>query len=123
MGATIGEVIDALEKLDPEQEIRYSFCNFVPTELISWRGDYHEAAIGFVNYHDNCGLRKVKDLLENLRSSINLKTFRDYKGGLYIYTRDTPLHVDNYGTSTNTVVKSVRDRGIFAHINTKYEEY
>lgn len=70
----------------------------------------------------NSIIPKVKDVLANLKESISGKWFAGYKGGEYQFTKDTPLHVDNYGRCTNTIINSVKKEDYCVYIKTKHEE-
>ncbi len=119
---TIGEVIEVLEKADPELDVYFAFCDLVPGEIDSWRGSYDEASIGFIGLQSTSEIPKVKDVLANLKESISGKWFAGYKGGEYQFTKDTPLHVDNYGRCTNTIINSVKKEDYCVYIKTKHEE-
>lgn len=116
---TIGEVIDVLKRANQDMPVMFAFCGLSPTKVDSWRGIYAEASIGF----DEHGEVTVKEMLRDLEAAISGKLFSGYKGGKkYLYTIDTPLHVDNYGCSTDTIIKSVKIKEYAVYINTRSKD-
>lgn len=81
---TLGELIEILEKHDPEIKL--------PTGLgnpHSWRGAYNEIAFEIVKN------TTVGEMLAAARS-IDDKVMTGYKGGEYTMNRDTKINIDNY---------------------------
>lgn len=116
---TLGDLIAALRNVEPDKQVRFDFCYLVPTPVDSWRGIYAELAIGFTTDHYAKGsLFTVGELLANLQSAVGA-TFTGYKGGQYIMWEGTPLHVDNHGNSSDTVVVGLDAVGFYAVILTE----
>ncbi|QRE76518.1 hypothetical protein [Methylobacterium aquaticum] len=104
---TLGALIDALDRAEQDEMIRYDFGGFLPVRPVSYRGFYDHLAIGFVEHHDAEGLLKVADLLAACRTADGA-TFQGYKGGSYTMNRDTPLWAANYGASTDTAIVGLK---------------
>jgi hypothetical protein len=104
---TIGEVIDALEKASPNLPVYFDFGGIAPTDVDSWRGIYAEAALGFRDVGRVGSLPTAAELLEELRESIDGRSYTGWKGGEYTYDRSTPLHIDNPGCYTCTALVGV----------------
>lgn len=81
----VRELIDALEKVDPEIVLADGFG-----EPDSWRGSYDE--IAFKPAHNVT----VGSMLANARKCIGL-TCCGYKGGEYTYDETTPCNVAKWG--------------------------
>lgn len=103
MTLSIGQVIEALDQADPSVYVWFEFGALAPTHVMSWRGVYAEAALGFAQEPP----MPAGELLRILRESIDGREFTGYKGGEFSYTADTPLWVDNYGKCSNTGIKAV----------------
>jgi hypothetical protein len=114
---TIGEVINILELAKGDMPVRFAFCGLSPTKVDSWRGIYNEASIGF----DGSTVVMVREMLRDLEEAVGGKLFSGYKGGKYLYTIDTPLHVDDYGCSTDTIIESMEIKEYAVYINTRHE--
>ena len=117
MTMTIGEVINVLKLAKWDMPVRFAFCGLSPTKVDSWCGIYNEASIGF----DESSAVTVKGMLHDLEGVVGGKLFSGYRGGQYQYTIDTPLHVDNYGRCTDTIIKSVEIKKYAVYINIKHE--
>lgn len=113
---TIGEVIAALESASPDAPVRFDFCGLMPSTVDSWRGIYAEAALGFSVFGADA---TAAQLLKNLREAIDGREFIGWKGGEYRYTSGTPLHVDNPGECTYTVIDRVEVGGWCVVLHTK----
>lgn len=103
---TLGELIEALKKQEPDKWVRFDFCYFRPSGLHSYRGYYEQLAIDYTE-----GLHKtVLDLLNMLQAAVGAD-FYGYKGGNYRMTEDTPVWVDKPSDVSGTAVVGVRDNG------------
>jgi hypothetical protein len=122
MTMTIGEVIAALETAKQDATVCFGFGYVYPTTVRSWRGIYAEAALGFEGGDYGSGHPKVSEVLAELRQSIDGRTYEGWKGGTYKYDKDTPLHVDNRGNSSDTDIIAVRVRDWQVVILTQYNE-
>ena len=100
---TLGDLIDALAKRPPEDEVVFDFCGLHPTDVDSYRGYYDHLAIGYSTEYKPV---KVAALLAELRAADG-KVFTGYKGGDFRMDRDTPMWVANYGESGSTAVVGV----------------
>lgn len=104
---TLGQLITALEKQPPQNNVRFDFCGFVPTTLDSWRGRYQDLAVGF----DANTSKTVEQFLAECKEAIG-KQFIGYKGGEYIMRESTPVYVELYGmyhSPTTGITKVVGD--------------
>lgn len=115
---TVGQVLEKLKSFDPEKQVRFAFCMLSPTKLMSYKGYYDQAAIGF----DDNETMTVADMINDLEQAIDGRTFTGYKGGEYKYNLDTPLHVDNYGRCTSTDIKSIKEHEYYVFIKTSINE-
>ena len=119
MTMTIGEVLDKLAKQNPKAEVYFDFCAFIPTEVFSWRGIYAEAAIG---YRKEGPRVLVPQLIQAINKAIDGRTYGGWKGGEYRYSRDTPLHVDASGESTDTDIVDITGNDAYVVLHTKFSE-
>lgn len=100
--ASLGAVIDALERAEPGGVVSFDFCRQSPDDLDSYRGYYDHLALGWSNRPSP----SAADVLSVLRSAVG-KTYQGYKGGSYRMGRDTPLWVDNYSECTGTAIVGI----------------
>ena len=117
---TVGEVLDALYEADPELPVYYDFCSCVPTTVESWRGIYAQPALGW-EPHGRQGVT-VGYLIAELEKCIDGRTYIGYKGGDYIYDRESQLHIDNYGKCTSTELTGVELAGWCVFLKTTQED-
>ena len=120
---TIGEVIDALERAKPDATVVFSFCGVAPSTVHSWRGIYAEAALGFEYEERGQQAPTVADLLVELRTAIEGRTFHGWKGGEYKYDRSTPLHIDNSGCWTSTELFRIQASDYQVILHTAKEDH
>lgn len=106
--ATLGAVIAALERAEPEADVQYDFCYTRPTTVASYRGYHDHLALGWSedSVKDKSGnfvshWPKAKDVLAELKSALG-KTFKGYKGGDFMMAANTPLWVAKWGQSGGT---------------------
>lgn len=124
----LGDLIKRLEACDLEADLRYDFCDLIPTTKVqSYRGFYEQLAIGFVDprvdYESGKGEYKsikVGDLLPKLKEAIG-KTFTGYKGGEFEMNQYTPVWVANYGHCHGTKIVGVINHSYVVIIETRYE--
>src|SRR5690349_11668129 len=102
---TLGELIEALKRKDPDRTVSFDFVYFRPTGIHSYRGYYDQLALGYTAD----GEITVKALLEMLRDA-NGKTFEGYKGGNYVMGPDTRMWVANHNESGSTAIVDVIDQ-------------
>lgn len=102
---TLGELLDWLASLPPDNEIVFDFCQFSPGEMNSSRGDYSKLAISWLNGKTVT----AQELLNRYRPMVGA-TFQGYKGGNYTMDRDTQVWVDEWGSWTGTAITGL-DRG------------
>lgn len=112
---TLGEFIKALQRQDPEEQVKFDFVHFGPTTLDSYRGYYEQLALGYesgdsryrrVEQYD---YPKVKDLLAHCQQAVG-KVFTGWKGGDYTMSERTPLWVANAGETGSTAIVNVEKR-------------
>jgi hypothetical protein len=114
----LGELISFLEDCQEDLYISFDFCDFVPGDIMSYRGYYEDLAIGYLE--DRNGL-KVSTFLGALNKVRNT-TLEGYKGGHFLMHDDVPVWVANYGCSHETAVIGIKhsEHGIIietAHID------
>ena len=85
----LGELIDLLEKEDPNKKVKYGFGN-----PHSWRGFYEELAFEPV---ENTSVGKM--LSEALAAKDNI--YEGWKGGMFKMTSLTTVNIDYKGEYTN----------------------
>lgn len=111
---TIGQMIDVLRRKDPSKDMSLDFVHLRPTAKIhSYRGIYHDAAIGWQNGGD-C---KISELLAALEKSLT-ETHYGYKGGEYRFDNDTPVWIANHNEAGQTAVVDIVD-GVYITIITE----
>jgi hypothetical protein len=114
---TIGQLIDALAKRDPDQAVLFDCGGTRPGGIFSYRGYYEDLSIGVTEKHTNVD---VEQLLATLRHAIG-QTFTGYKGGGYTASRDTALWVSNYGEAYSTIITGIEDEeGYYTVLKTRY---
>ena len=86
---TLNDYITRLEQADPTLTVPIGLG-----DPHSWRGDYAEMA--FEPVRDTT----VGEMLAAARSALGA-TYQGYKGGEYLMTGDTTIHVDSYGCWTD----------------------
>lgn len=110
---TVGELLKALEAADTTAHIEFDFCQCVPQRINSWRGVYAEPALSWcyvsVNYRGP--KPTVEDTLRELRHCLSGWTYLGWKGGEFVFTADSCLHVDNFGDCSNTEITQIEDLG------------
>lgn len=82
----LGELIERLENIPDDLVFPNGFG-----EPMSWRGVYAELAF---NPENNV---TAGSMLENAKSAVG-KTFTGYKGGDFMMTLDTDVHIASYGS-------------------------
>jgi len=98
----LGEIIDWLERLPPEDSVVFDFCRASPSGIDSSRGDYAELALKY-SFEQTA---TVRDVLKWCKGAVGA-TFSGYKGGDYTMTRDTQVWVDQWGQWTGTAIDSM----------------
>lgn len=106
---TINELLTLLRGAPkPDGKVSYAFGWCLPTTIESWRGIYAQPALGWQPYHACTGEPPtVASLIKELEEAIDGREFTGWKGGQYSYTGDEPLHVDNPGEVSHTVIERV----------------
>lgn len=126
---TIGELKKILNSIEDQGKfVKFDFCNCIPTQIDSWRGVYEEPALGWTpTGYSACGSETkhniaVHELIVELERGTS-DVFGGWKGGEYYYDDDSPLHIDNPGDCTHTVIASVEEKQSSVIIHTKKEDY
>jgi hypothetical protein len=101
---SLGELIEAIEKHKPEDSVRFDFGACAPDELMSYRGYYHDLAVGFS--HGAQRGPTVAEFVKQLKSAIG-DTFTGYKGGEFVMNEHSRIWVANRGDSTDTAIFGV----------------
>jgi hypothetical protein len=122
----IGKLIRKLETADPEVPVFFGFCGCFPTTISTYRGDYSQPSLGWLpsgySTHTEDNPPSVAKLLEELRSSIDGRTFKGWKGGDFSFEESQELHIDNPGDCTGTHIESVVISEHNVTINTEERE-
>ena len=111
---TLGQLIEQLEKMNPESEIICSTdTSMVFTTFNSYRGYYDDLALGYIAkdyYEENKDdeIHTVKDFLEEAKRCLG-KTFYGWKGGEFIMDKDTPLWVANNGHTSHFIIDRIEE--------------
>ncbi len=127
---SLGGLIKLLERRDPEQDVMFNFCGFVPTTVASYRGYYDHLALGYAPH----GSGRIEpgaavptrqaptagSLLARL-SAANGATYQGYKGGSYRMELETPLWVATPGECQGTTILGLDDCDYIAVIMTGYK--
>lgn len=122
MSMTVGEVIEALSKANPDVQVRFAFGGVVPTRVDSWRGVYAEPALGFKYEGRNTDGPTAAALLAELRKAISGEVYSGWKGGEYTYRAKDTLHIDNPGAWTQTELTRVEVDEYTVLLHTAREE-
>lgn len=106
---TLGQLIDVLERKDPEASIDYAFGYFSPTRFHSWRGAYEELSLGYGHWTEIGGFSNRPTVASLLALSIEAdgKTFTGYKGGEYTMDRDRRIWISNNNESCQSGIADV----------------
>ena len=109
---TLGEIIRELERARPDLDVYFDFAQCVPDGIASWRGIYAEPALGWAatGYSGNGRQKRptVADVLAQLREPLEPQShYEGWKGGSYSYSEGSPVHVDNPGDCTYTVIDRI----------------
>ena len=91
----LGDLISALEGIDPNYMVYIKPYNLRPTGFDSYRGYYEDLSLSYDCDHD-C---TVADLLKWAKNAEG-KTYMGYKGGEFYMTNKTPIWISNYGQVT-----------------------
>lgn len=110
----IGAIKKVLQSVPRFFDVYYDFCDLVPTHIESWRGRYDLPALGW----DFGSKTTVADLLAELELATSGKVYHGHKGGEYVFTDNSQLHVDNPGQSSNTVIVMVEIGDYFVVLHT-----
>jgi len=116
----LGSLIRALSVCGPSLPVRFFFqddTTRVPNGKIhSWRGVYSELALGW-HPEDSGTVCTVSDLLKVLRSAV-WKAFPGWKGGSFVMTSRTLMHVDEPGEYTDGYISAVTyfDGMVYIHV-------
>ena len=120
--ATLGGVIEALKRFDPDTQVHFDFGYLRPTAPRSYRGDYDHLALGWSEEKFSAAESwpPVRTVLEWLEGAIG-KDFEGYKGGGGTADRDTPLWAAKWGEAPSTAIVGIDDDiGGFVVIHTAY---
>lgn len=98
----LGDLINALEEINPEYQVYIKPYNLRPTGFDSYRGYYEDLSLTY-DCDSDC---MVKDLLKWAKNTINKKLL-GYKGGEFLITENTPIWISNYGQVTGMKLTSL----------------
>lgn len=110
---TLGELISALEKVDPnlravDRDTAKGVCN-----PHSYRGYYSDLSL-----EPSDEIKTVKHLLDELNSVFG-HTLTGYKGGEFLMDDDTPLWISHYASSSNKAIIAVEIQRDVLYLITK----
>lgn len=100
---TIGQLLALLDTVPDTAVVHFPFAWIGPSGIASWRGVYADAAVGHTTGQHGDTLPTVGSFRQMLLDCMG-PTYQGWKGGDYVFTMDTPLHVDNPGQHTNTEI-------------------
>ena len=103
---TLGEMIGALERLNQDGVVKFAFGNFAVGNVDSYRGYYHELAIGYGPPGYRSDHKTVGAILKTLRAAVGA-TFHGYKGGEYAMGINTPMWASNHGNAFAACISGV----------------
>lgn len=110
----LGDLIDKLEAvIDKDIPIFFQFGHIAPGYFLSYRGSYEELAL----WVKERGAVSCEDFLSECKSTLG-DTFEGYKGGEFLMTRETPIHIADYGEATNTVLLDVINKEYWVELVT-----
>ncbi|GEP11099.1 hypothetical protein [Methylobacterium gnaphalii] len=115
---TLGDLIDALDHLDPDRMIAFEFGGCKPKEFESYRGEFGGLALGF---SDRTGAVLISDLVSRVMDALET-TFISWEGATHTVSRDTLLWAANSGCISETAIVDVRERGAIAYIVTAWRD-
>jgi len=98
----LGDLISALEGIDPNYMVYIKPYNLRPTGFDSYRGYYEDLSLSYDCDHD-C---TVADLLKWAKNAEG-KTYMGYKGGEFYMTNKTPIWISNYGQATGVMLSAL----------------
>ena len=113
----LGQLIIQLKAQKQNVMVEYDFCDFCPSGLHSWRGIYAELALGYASKENI----SVAELLKLCEDAVG-KTFEGYKGGEFVMSENTEVHVDNYGRYSCTSITRVTSSDYACIIHTKDDQ-
>lgn len=100
---TLGQLISKLEEMNPDDRIICSTDTSMKlTHFDSYRGYYGDLAIGYTIEGDE-GFKTVKEFLSAAKECLG-KKFMGYKGGEFVMDENTPLHVANFGHTSDFII-------------------
>lgn len=121
---TLGDILTKLRAIQTatgkDLEVTFDFADLIPTEFISFRGNYSELSLGYeARKHPDYERPKLSEFLK-AAESVNGKEMEGYKGGFATMGSDTPVWVANYGEINNTVIFEIALIGEMVVIKTAY---
>jgi len=99
---TLGEMIAALKRKDPERDVTFGFDYCRPSCVHSYRGYYEDLAIGYKRL-EPCTVATFLKMLEDVEG----QTLTGWKGGDYVMDADTTVWMANPGDSCGMAVVDV----------------
>lgn len=114
-GLNLGQFIAALESVEMDKEINFSFCYLTPNIFQSYRGCYEDLCL---TYKEPDYETHVRDILLRAREAVG-KTFQGYKGGSYTMTNKSALWVSKKDCASDTIVTSLKETSTSVIIETK----
>lgn len=99
---TVGHLIDVLALVPQYAWLTIQGVSGAPFDVSSYRGYYDHLAIEYTADHR----ATVADFIRILRDAVG-STMEGYKGGDFTMTRQTPVWVSNWGTSSGVAVTGV----------------
>ena len=114
---TLGRLIKLLELEPQDNDVRYDFARFTPTEVDSYRGYYEQLAIGWTGEAKRP--KKVSELIEELKDAVG-ETFTGYKGGKFKMDDNTPVWCANYGDCHDTAITGLENCSWATVIRTEF---
>jgi hypothetical protein len=113
----LGDVLLLLKRVSPDTPVYYDFCDLMPTQLRSWRGDYSQVALGWTHEGDP---PSAGALARHFEESLG-RMFEGYKGGGGLCHHTSGLMVANWAEAGNTAIFAVVREGGSVILKTRFE--
>ena len=99
---TLGALREALRAFSPAAHVRYDRFDLYWCDLDSWRGSYAQPALGWRETPAPNGGSTVAALIEEVDKALSGCVYGGWKGGEFTFHADSPVWIDNSGTSSRT---------------------
>lgn len=104
---TLGALIAALERCEPDADVLFDFCYLSPTTAARYRGYHGHLALGWKSTTVPPYWPKASELTATLRAAL-IATFEGWKGGSFTMKSTSPVWVDNPGGCSATAIIGIK---------------